>query len=52
MDNATLDFLKTLAENLSVIAVLLFAWMREAKRADRLEAKLITTMEIEKSKEQ
>lgn len=34
------------ADSLSVIVVLLYMMLREAKRADRLEAKLITTLEI------
>lgn len=34
------------ADSLSVIVIVLYMWTREAKRADRLEAKLITTLEI------
>lgn len=34
------------ADSLSVIVIVLYMWSREAKRADRLEDKLITTLEI------
>lgn len=49
MDEQTMQFLKDWAENLSVIAVLLYAWIREAKRADALQAELITSLKINRA---
>jgi hypothetical protein len=46
-----MQFVATLAENISTIAIVLMAWIFERRRADRLEAKLITTLEIEGAKE-
>jgi len=34
------------ADSLSIMVVLLYMMLREGKRADRLEQKLITTLEI------
>lgn len=38
------------ADSLSIIVTLLYMMIREGKRADRLEAKLITTLEIKEIK--
>lgn len=46
MDNETMQFIASIAENASTIAILLMAWVFERRRADRLEAKLITSLEI------
>jgi len=51
MDNETVQFLASLAENLSTLGVLLMAWVFERRRADRLEAKLITSLEIDRASE-
>lgn len=51
MDNETMQFVAALAENVSTIAIVIMAWVFERRRADRLEAKLITTLEIEAAKE-
>lgn len=40
-----LEQLTQYADKLSIVLVLLYALMREAKRADRLEEKLVTTLE-------
>lgn len=50
MDNQTLDSLIQLADKLSVIGVLLMAWVMERRRADRLESKLISAYEIHEAK--
>lgn len=46
-----MQFVAALAENVSTIAIVLMAWIFERRRADRLEAKLITTLEIESAKD-
>lgn len=46
MENETLQSISSLAETVSTIAILLMAWIFERRRADRLEAKLITSLEI------
>lgn len=51
MDNETLQFVSSIAESLSTVAILVLAWVFEKRRADRLEAKLITTLEIVNAKE-
>lgn len=49
MDNETMTFIASLAETLSTLGVLLMAWVFERRRADRLEAKLITSLEIDRA---
>lgn len=46
-----MQFIAALAENLSTLGVLLMAWVFERRRADRLEAKLITSLEIDRASE-
>lgn len=40
------------ADSISVIVIVLYMWARETKRADRLEDKLITTLEIGQARKQ
>lgn len=42
-----LDEILKYVDSLSVIVIVLYMWSREAQRGDRLEAKLITTLEID-----
>lgn len=50
METETIDSLVQLADKLSVIGVLLMAWVLERRRADRLEMKLISAFELHEAK--
>lgn len=51
MDADTMEFITAIADKVSVIGILLYAWLKEMQRADRLEAKLILNKDIEAAKE-
>lgn len=51
MDNDTMQFILGISDKISVVVILLYAWLKAEKRADRLEAKLILNKDIEAAKE-